>query len=146
MLPIGSVEMEIPMKSDVARNVYTHVPPQGHFIEEPLPPPPPSRLVGPMTIGVIVEGLTVATIMVVLASGQFSIFGFVLGVLGVLMPLLLAIRSFWLMSRDEARAHQKMMLEQEGIRPAAPLLEEHEPLTPLREVVVSASRKEPVHV
>ncbi len=134
------------MRSDGARNVSTSVPPQEHLLEEQPPPPPPSRLVGPMTIGVIVEVLTLTTIMIVLASGQFSVYGFVLGILGVFTPLLLAIRNCWLMSQDEARAHQKMMLEREGRRPAVPPLEEHEPLTPVREMVLSASRKEPAPV
>ncbi len=102
-------------------------------------------MIVPMTIGVVVEVLTLVTLMIVLASGHFSIYGLALGMLGILTPLLLAARSFWLMSRDEANALQ-MMQEREATRSTASAMEMQLFSAPPQTTVAQAPRKDAVPV
>jgi hypothetical protein len=57
----------------------------------------------------------VIAIMLLSSSGQFSIYTFVLGLLSILTPLLLAIRSFWLMAKDETRSQVLMRAQETGV-------------------------------
>jgi hypothetical protein len=75
----------------------------------PLPPVPPSRLGWRLTIGFFVEVITLGTLLVLSASGQFNLFGLVLALLAILVPLILAARGFLLMSQDETRSQRLMV-------------------------------------
>jgi hypothetical protein len=132
------------MKSEVAQNGQTHDLPLEPF-EPKMVPSAPSRLIRPMMLGIIIEVLTIVALLVTIASGQFSIYSYVLGMLGVLTPILLAARSFWLMSQDERRL-QIMMREWERARIVASPKEGSRPFIPTSEPTSLVSSKELVHI
>lgn len=124
------------MKEVVAQQAQKSLTPaeQVRAEREELPPPPPSRLGWRLTWGVILEVLTIIAVMVTCASNQFSVLSYILALIGILIPLLLAAWGFWLMNRDEARSQGIMRaMEQQRLRSA--VKDEQMPPTPVRELV-----------
>ncbi|GCE14487.1 hypothetical protein [Tengunoibacter tsumagoiensis] len=76
--------------------------------------PPPNRLIRPLIMGGLIELVTIVTLMLLSSSARFSVFSFVLGIIGILIPLLLTARSFWIMTKDEEHSLD-MMQEQDKL-------------------------------
>lgn len=106
----GSAEEEI-SPAEIADTIQTDVAhaSQACWTRELVPPEPPHRLVRLLPIGVMVEVVIMGSILVTLASGQFSWLEYILGLVGVSTPLVLLTRGFWLVSQDEVRARAAMM-------------------------------------
>ncbi len=124
------------MKDVVAERVQKPLTPaeQVRAELEELPAPPPARLGWRLTFGVILEVLTLIAVMVTCASNHFSVVSYILALIGILIPLLLAAWGFWLMNRDETRSLDIMRaVEQQRHRPAVE--DEQMPPTPVRELV-----------
>jgi uncharacterized integral membrane protein len=73
-----------------------------------LPVKPPSRLGWPVTIGVIIEVVTLVAVMVTSATNQFSLIAYGLAVPGIVTPLALITWGFLHLARDEARSRAVM--------------------------------------
>ncbi len=80
-----------------------------------LPVNPPSRLGWSVTIGVIVEVVTLVAVMVTLATNQFSFIAYGLAVLGIVTPLALLTWGFLRLAQDEARSRAVMRSKEQAI-------------------------------
>lgn len=97
------------MKRGVTREMEEAMPELGRPSSTVLPVKPPSRLGWPVTIGVVVEVVTLVAVMVTLATNQFSLVAYGLAaVLGILIPLALVTWGFLRLTRDEARSREVM--------------------------------------
>jgi hypothetical protein len=92
------------MNREVSRKIDETVPQQDRPSLKSLPVKPSSRLGWPVTIGVIVEVLTLVAVMVTLATNEFSLIAYGLAVLGIVTPLALVTWGFLRISKDEARS------------------------------------------
>jgi hypothetical protein len=92
------------MKRAVAREMDETVPLEARPSLTVLPLKPPSRLGWPVTIGVIVEVVTLVAVMVTLATDQFSLIAYGLAVLGIVTPLALVTRGFLRLAQDGAHS------------------------------------------
>jgi hypothetical protein len=126
------------METNVAQTTYQSVLQESWQTMDrlPLPPSPPSRLGIPITIGVVVEIVTLITVMLLCASNQFGVWNFVLAILGILIPLLFVVWGFRRLTLDEAQS-QKWMRDH-----VASLQEAQTPLPPKQESVATIPEKE----
>jgi hypothetical protein len=90
------------MQTKIDQRVHAYAP------QEELSLRQPSRLGWRLTLGVIIEGVTLVVVMVTLATHQFSIITCILAVLGILIPLLLLTWGFRLLTKDEIHSRQEM--------------------------------------
>ena len=102
------------MKRAVAREMDEAVPEPGRPSLTALPVQPPSRLGWPVTIGVIVEVVTLVAVMVTLATNQFSLMAYGLAVLGTVTPLALLTWGFRRLAQDEARSRAVMRSKEQA--------------------------------
>ncbi len=86
---------------------------------------PRSRMGWPVTIGVIIEVVTLATVMVTLATGQFSLIAYGLAILGIVIPLALVTWGFLRLARDEARSRAAMRSKEQA-KPTKSIQPPHE--------------------
>jgi hypothetical protein len=130
------------MKTKITQPTYQSAPQKGLYGVDglPLSPSPPSRLVLPFTIGVVIEIVTLIVVMVTCASNQFGVWNFALAVLGILLPLFLVTWGFWHITQDEVQSQRWM-------RDVVVSLQEAQPSLPLdQEPVTTITKKELVGV
>ncbi len=96
------------MQTKIDRRVHASAPQEDSVEVNTLSLRQPSRLGWRLTLGVIIEGVTLVVVMVTLATHQFSIMTYILAVLGILLPLLLLTWGFRLLTKDEIHSRQEM--------------------------------------
>jgi hypothetical protein len=119
------------MKTKITQPTYQSASQKGLYGVDglPLSPAPPSRLVLPFTVGVVIEIVTLIVVMVMCASNQFGVWNFALAVLGILLPLFLVTWGFWHITQDEVQSQQWMkdVVSLQEVQP--PLPHDQKPVT-----------------
>jgi hypothetical protein len=78
----------------------------------PLPPKRRSFLLGPLTVGTVIEVVTLIGVMLLCSSGSFGLEAYALAVIGICLPLLLSVYGFWQLLRTERSAPDRLAWDQ----------------------------------